>query len=73
MWGKMKNGVRHFRFKWLDGTSTWEPDTCVDPDVLKDLNRRFTKAGTLRKSNFKTKFKLTLTASKQLSLYSPFS
>lgn len=54
--GKMKNGVRHFRVKWLDGTTTWEPDTSFDPDVLRDLNRRFTKAGTLRKSNFKTKF-----------------
>lgn len=54
----MKKGVRHFRVKWLDGTTTWEPDTCFDPDVLRDLNRRFTKAatGTLRKSNFKTKF-----------------
>lgn len=54
--GKMKNGVCHFRVKWLDGTTTWEPDTSFDPDVLRDLNRRFTKAGTLQKSNFKTKF-----------------
>lgn len=53
--GRFRNGRREIRVEWDDGTKTWEPDHCFDGKVLEEINRKFTKIGTRRKTCFKRK------------------
>lgn len=53
--GRFRNGRREIRVEWDDGTKTWEPGHCFDGEVLDEINRKFTKIGTIRKTCFKHK------------------
>lgn len=53
--GRFRNGRREIRVEWDDGTKTWEPDHCFDGEVLDEINRKFTKIGTRRKTCYKRK------------------
>ncbi|KAK3101592.1 hypothetical protein FSP39_004699 [Pinctada imbricata] len=52
---KFKNGKRLIRVVWENDSRTWEPDDVFPPDVLADINRRFTKTGKRRRTCFKKK------------------
>lgn len=47
--GRIRNGQRQFYIEWLDGSRSWEPDANFDEDLLKDVNREYTKEGKKRK------------------------
>lgn len=53
--GRFRNGRREIRVEWDDGTKTWEPDHCFDGEVLDEINRKFTKIRTRRKTCFNRK------------------
>ncbi|CAC5385210.1 Transposon Tf2-12 polyprotein,Transposon Tf2-11 polyprotein,Transposon Tf2-1 polyprotein,Transposon Tf2-7 polyprotein [Mytilus coruscus] len=50
--GRRKHGRREMYIKWLDGSCTWEPDTCFDEEMSDFINSRWTKQGKRRKSYF---------------------
>ena len=50
---KYVNKKRYTLVLWTDGSRTWEPDESFDADLLADINRKFTKKGTKRKTCFK--------------------
>ncbi|CAG2214423.1 unnamed protein product [Mytilus edulis] len=50
--GRRKHGRREMYIKWLDGSCTWEPDTCFDQEMSDFINSRWTKQGKRRKSYF---------------------
>lgn len=49
---KFKNNRRLIRVVWEDGTRTWEPDEMFSPEMLADINRRFTKYGKRKRTCF---------------------
>ena len=53
---KFKGGERLFRVEWMDGTRTWEPDKSFDDDILKELNREYTKSGKKKKTFFRRSY-----------------
>lgn len=49
---KFKNNRRLIRVVWEDGTRTWEPDEMFSPEMLADINIRFTKSGKRKRTCF---------------------
>lgn len=47
---KFKNGRRLIRVEWENGDRTWEPDESFSPELLAEINRKFTKNGKRRKT-----------------------
>ena len=53
--GRVRNGRREIYVEWNDDSRSWVPDSDFTPDALSEINRKFTKQGTRRKSQFKNK------------------
>lgn len=53
--GKFRNGQRLLQVEWLDGTRTWEPDASFNPDMLEEINLKYTKKGKRCKTLFRKK------------------